>query len=130
MSARRPYVRPMNGWWLKNPFYVRYMIREATSIFVGIYALLLLAGLWCLNSSAQSWQGWLDAMASPLAVAFHCIALLAALYHTVTWFAVAPKVAPMLIIGGRRLPELAIVIVQYLAAAVLYLSLLALVLGD
>ncbi|MDR0379032.1 MAG: fumarate reductase subunit C, partial [Candidatus Accumulibacter sp.] len=26
MSKRRPYVRSMDGWWKKNPFYVEYMI--------------------------------------------------------------------------------------------------------
>ena len=48
MSARRPYVRPMAGWWRKNPFFVEYMVHEATAIFVAIYALLLLVSVTCL----------------------------------------------------------------------------------
>ncbi len=36
MSARRPYVRPMTGWWRRDPFFVRYMIREATALMVAL----------------------------------------------------------------------------------------------
>ena len=34
MSKRRPYVRPMDGWWKKHPFYIEYMIHEWTAFFV------------------------------------------------------------------------------------------------
>lgn len=45
-SKRKPYVREMKkDWWLKNAFYTGYMIREGTSIFVSIYAVVLMWGL-------------------------------------------------------------------------------------
>ena len=34
MAARRTYVRPMQGWWTKNPYFMKYMAREATAIYV------------------------------------------------------------------------------------------------
>ena len=34
MSARRPYVRPMAGWWRRNPWFVEYMVHEATALAV------------------------------------------------------------------------------------------------
>ena len=44
-SKRKPYVRPVEkGWWLKNNFYIHYMLREGTSVFVSIYAVILLVG--------------------------------------------------------------------------------------
>ena len=49
MSARKPYVRPMEGWWRRNPYYVRYMIMEVTSVIVAIYAVILLVGVWRLS---------------------------------------------------------------------------------
>ena len=39
MSARRPYVRPMAGWWRRNPWFVEYMLHEATALAVAAYAL-------------------------------------------------------------------------------------------
>ena len=127
MSVRKPYVRPMSGWWLKNPFYVRYMIREATSVFVAIYALVLLAGLWGLVSGETAYNNWLATMSNPVALLFHIIAITAALYHTVTWFNVSPKVAPILMIGKKRIPDLVITITQYVIAIIMYLLLFVIV---
>ena len=45
MSKRKPYVRPMEGWWKKNPYFVEYMVHESTALFVAAYALTLLVGL-------------------------------------------------------------------------------------
>ena len=41
MNARRPYVRPMQGWWRRDAFFVRYMVREATAVAVLVYAIVL-----------------------------------------------------------------------------------------
>ena len=124
MSGRNPYTRPMSGWWLKNPFYVRYMVRESTAIFVTLYAFVLLFGLASLVKGQASWETWLTALTSPLAVIFHVVAMLAALYHTVTWFKVSPKVTPPLFYGENRVPDLAITGVQYVIAAIVYLVIL------
>lgn len=120
MSSRNPYVRPMTNWWLKNPFYVKYMIREATSVFVAIYAFVLLAGLAALVEGEAAWNTWLASLTNPLAVFFHLVAMAAALYHTVTWFKVSPKVAPPLFVGGNRVPDSLITGVQYVIAAIMY----------
>tara|TARA_B100000315_G_scaffold222338_1_gene226319 strand:+ start:790 stop:1182 length:393 start_codon:yes stop_codon:yes gene_type:complete len=129
VSKSKAYVRPMDGWWLKSPRYVRYMIREATSVFVGIYALVLLVGAARLGDGEAAFSGWLAALQHPLAIAFHLIALAAALLHTVTWFSVAPKVVPTLFIGGNRVSDQAITTAQYLIAAVVYVFILILALG-
>ena len=125
----KSYVRPMSGWWLKNPFYIKYMVREATSIFVGIYAVVLLEGLMAVAEGETDFNNWLAAMHSPLAIGFHIVALAAALYHTVTWFSVAPKVAPILFIGKKRIQPSAITAAQYVVAVIVYLLLFWMILG-
>jgi fumarate reductase subunit C len=129
MSKPKPYVRPMSGWWLKNPRYVQYMVREATSIFVGMYALILLVGVARLGTGEAAYAGWLGALQNPVYVAFHLVALAAALLHTVTWFSVAPKVVPTFFIGESRVSDGAITLAQYVIAAVVYGVILILVLG-
>lgn len=124
MTKRNPYVRPMTGWWLKNPFYVKYMIREATSIFAALYAFVLLAGLAALVEGEAAYNAWLASLETPLAIFFHIVAMAAALYHTVTWFKVSPKVAPPIYIGENRVPDSMITGVQYVIAAIVYLVLL------
>ena len=45
--SRRPYIRELSktGWWLKQPRYIRYMAREMSALFIGIYVLVLIAGI-------------------------------------------------------------------------------------
>lgn len=108
MAQVRTYVRPMGGWWRKNPFFVRYMIREGSSVFLAIYAVILLVGLYRLTQGEAAWDAWRTALTSPLSILFHWLALLTVGYHAYTWWKVAPKTAPDLRIGGRPLPELLI----------------------
>jgi fumarate reductase subunit C len=110
MAQVRSYVRPMQGWWRKNPFFVRYMIREGSSVFLAIYAVILLTGLCRLAQGEAAWDAWRAALTSPLSILFHWLALLTVSYHAYTWWKVAPKTAPDLRIGGRPLPELLITV--------------------
>lgn len=108
MAQVKTYVRPMQGWWRRNPYFVRYMIREGSSVFLAIYAVILLVGLWRLSQGAAAWEAWLGALTNPFSILFHWLALLTVGYHAYTWWQVAPKTAPDLRIGGRPLPECAI----------------------
>lgn len=117
----------MKGWWLKHPYYVKYMIRESSALFVTIYALVLLNGLWNLTKGPDYYDAWLGAMTNPFAILFHVLAMLLAGYHAYTWFLVSPKVVPHIYIGTERIPDLYISAAQYVIAAVCYLALLLLV---
>ena len=108
MPAIKTYTRPMDGWWRKNPYFVRYMIREASSVFLAIYAIVLLVGLLRLVQGEAAYDAWRAALTSPVSILFHWLALLTVGYHAYTWWVVAPKTAPDLRIGGRPLPEMII----------------------
>ncbi len=107
-DARRPYVRPMAGWWRANPFFVRYMAREATALAVAAYAFVLLAGLLCLAGGESAYNRWLAALAHPLSVVLHVAAMAALAYHTWSWFDIMPKTMPPLFVGGKRVAGAAI----------------------
>ncbi len=114
-SKRKPYVRPVEkGWWLKNGFFIQYMLREGTSLFVSIYAIILLIGLLRLSQGPEAWDGWLTAMEHPLAILFHLLVLAACLFHAKTWFALAPK-AMRIMHGEEPIPDKPIVLAQYIA---------------
>ncbi len=106
MSPRNPYVRPMDGWWRRNPYYVRYMLMEATSVIVAIYALILLVGLWRLSQGQMQYDAWLAALRQPPAIGLHVLMLLAMIYHAYTWWKVLPKTLPLLHVGGKPVPGL------------------------
>jgi len=129
MSARKPYIRPMDGWWRRNPFFTRYMVREASAVFLAIYAVILLAGVFRLSQGAAAYEAWLAALTSPLAIVFHGVALLTVCYHAYTWWKVMPKTLPMLHVGGRRIPEIALSAVGWAATLGVSVVVYALVRG-
>jgi fumarate reductase subunit C len=102
-GAPRTHVRPMAGWWRKNPDYVRYMIREGSAVFLSVYALVLLAGLYCLVRGEAAYEGWRSVLGTPVAILFHVAAFGLVAYHSDTWFKVMPKTAPQLPFPPRLL---------------------------
>ena len=108
MARAKSYVRPMQGWWRRNPFFVRYMIREASCVFLATYALILLVGLLRLTQGEEAYNGWREALTSPVSILFHWLALLTVGYHAYTWWKVAPKTAPDIRIAGHAIPEMLI----------------------
>ena len=98
--SRRPYVRGIKrGWWLRQPRYVAYMVRELTSLFVALYSAFLVVALARLAQGPAAWDAFLAAARSPSGIAFQLVCLLFATYHSVTWFAVTPKAMPLMLKG-------------------------------
>ncbi|HEY2926057.1 fumarate reductase subunit C [Piscinibacter sp.] len=104
----RPYVRPMQGWWRRDPFFVRYMVREATALAVLVYAIVLTVGVVRLAQGEAAWNGWLDALRTPWSMLLHGVLLVAFVVHAKSWFEIMPKTMPMMFVGGRRVAESAI----------------------
>ena len=117
----------MDGWWKKNPFYVEYMIHESTALFVAAYAFTLLVGLVRLGQGEVAWNGWLEAMKSPLSLICHVVFLLAIMYHTYTWFKIMPITLPPIIVGGKKVGPEVITGSGLLAAVVASVFMLGLV---
>ncbi len=115
----RPYERPFpTWWWLRRRLYASYMARELSSVLIGAYAALLLVGVMRLAEGRAAYESFVAALASPAAIAFHVVALLAALIHTTSWFGLAPKAMPARL-GAVRLPAAAVVAAHYVAWAVI-----------
>ena len=100
--ARRPYVRPMQGWWRRDPFFVRYMAREATAIAVLAYAAVLTVGVVRLAQGEAAWNGWLQALRAPGSVLLHAVLLVAFAIHAKSWFEIMPKTMPIMFVGDKR----------------------------
>jgi len=117
MAYVNPYVRPMRGWWRRNRFYAWYMLRELTCVFLTAYAVVLLVGLARPAQGRAAYEAWRASLDSPLALGFHAAALVLIAYHAWTWFAVMPKSMPILRLGGRRVPDAAVVAAAAIASA-------------
>ena len=124
---RNPYIRKIpKFWWLGQRRYTLYIIRELTCIFIGAYAFVILAGLFCLSQGPVSYEAFLKALQNPFAIVFHLLALFFALYHMVTWFSLTPKAMPLRL-GEKTIPGIVIILAHYViwfvfSAAFLFLA--------
>lgn len=115
MTAPKTYVRSMYRWWRRDPFFVRYMMRELTAPFVAIYAVILLVGLMRLAEGEAAFNAWLAALRSPVSILLHWVLFIAITYHAMTLWKVMPKTMPRLSLGGRTLPESTVTVFGWIA---------------
>ena len=127
--TRRAYVRPMEGWWARDPFFIRYMAREATALFVVVYAFTLLDGLVHLWQGRATFEAWVANLRGESAIGFHAVILAAFVYHTVTWFQIMPKTMPPIVIAGRALAPWVITACGLAASALASAALLVVLKG-
>jgi succinate dehydrogenase subunit C len=125
MAARRPYVRPMDGWWRRNPYFRKYMAREITSFFVAGYALVMLAGLIRLSQGPAAFGDWLAGLRSGWSIGLHAVLFVIFLYHTYSFFDIMPRTMPPVVVGGKRLSRAALTNIGLAAAGAASLLVLA-----
>jgi fumarate reductase subunit C len=126
--SRRPYKRhlPKTTWFFRHSRYQHYMLHEISSIFVGIYLVILIVGLFRLGQGPEAWQGWLNAVTSWPGIIFHIIAFIFAIIHSTAWFKAVPQ-AMRIQRGESFVPGKTIIGAHYavLAAVSLFVLILA-----
>lgn len=91
------------GWWNANRRYTIYMLREASSVFVALWALRFLMQLGRLRRGKEAYDGFVRAQRHPLWVLFNLISLGFAALHSVTFLQLAGVVQTVRL-GERKLP--------------------------
>ncbi len=105
-------------WWLQNRTYTGFVLRELTSVFVAWFALISLWQLRALAHGPEAYARFLGRLGTPLFLAFHGVAFLFVLFHSITWFNLAPT-AMVVRLSGKRVPDWVIVGLNYGAWVVL-----------
>jgi fumarate reductase subunit C len=104
-SFRKPYMPPVKKmtWWMENPFFKLYMLREGTAVLALFAVLEILLGvflfsmcnldaaeataetaapyLWYVNSFLGNW----------FIILLNIVILGSQIFHAVTWFNLMPK---------------------------------------
>jgi fumarate reductase subunit C len=103
-------------WWMGRWSYLKFILREISSVFVAWFVAELLLALSALSSGPQDYAGFQEFLRAPVVVAVNLISLFFVTFHAVTWFNLAPK-AMAVRVGGKRIPDLWIAGPNYLAWA-------------
>ena len=122
---RPRYQTPLpRSWFMQRRGYRWFMAREATSVFLAGYLVYLIVWMYRLGQGPEGFAAAIDGSRHPLTVAMHVVALMAALFHSITWFNLTPKIMPMYI-GEDRIPDFwAAILMGYLPWTVLSLIIL------
>jgi fumarate reductase subunit C len=91
-------------WWLERWSYARFVLRELTSVSVALFALVTLWQVRSLAAGPEAHARFQERLASPGFLALHAVGLVVVLFHSITWFNLAPR-AMVVRIKGRRLPD-------------------------
>jgi fumarate reductase subunit C len=115
-------------WWTRRWVDIRFITRELTSVFVAAYAIIFLFYVRAVGQGPEAFAQFSEKLKSPLFLVFHCIALVALLYHSVTWFNLAPK-AMVIKVGDKKIPGVVIAGMNYVGWAFISLAILWFVLN-
>src|SRR5207244_158923 len=89
-------------WWASRWSHIKFISRELTSIFVAGYAFVFLMYVRSVLQGPESFQKFSSLMQSPLVIVVHVIALVGLLFHSITWFNLAPQ-AMVIKIGDKNI---------------------------
>jgi len=101
-------------WWLGKSAYVKFILRELSSVAVAWTVALLLVQIRAISSGGDAYMRFLHRMSQPWMILINAIAFAFLLLHSITWFNLAPK-AMAVRVRGIRVPGLLISGPQYMA---------------
>ncbi len=101
-------------WWVHKRAHIHFIARELTSVFVALFAVELVLLVRALSEGPAAYAAFLDWLASPLALVLHALAFAMLIFHSVTWFNLAPK-ALVMRVGKTRVPAWAVAGANYAA---------------
>jgi len=105
-------------WWLQNRSYAEFVLRELTSVFVALFAVVYLWQLRALAQGPEAYGQFLARLKTPLFLALDAVAFLFVLFHAITWLNLTPK-AMVMRLRGKRVPDWVILSSNYAAWLVL-----------
>lgn len=98
-------------WWLGKWPYVKFILREISSVFVAWFVIYLLLLVRAVGRDEASYRAFIEFSRHPVVLTVNVVAFLFITFHAITWFAVAPqaivahmgtkKVPPFLIAAGH-----------------------------
>jgi fumarate reductase subunit C len=105
-------------WWLRRRSYLLFVIRELTSVFVAWSVVYLFLMIRAVSQGDREYQQFLEFSRTPWMLALNVVTLCLVVFHTITWFSVAPQ-AMVVQLRGRRVPGRLILLAHYAAWVVL-----------
>ena len=112
-SPRTFRNRVSTYWWLDRWPYLKFILRELSSVFVAWFVLMTVLQIRALRRGPTAYANFKEWLRNPILVAVNVLTLLFVIFHAATWFSLTPRAMPLRV-GGKRVPSLLIVAPSYL----------------
>jgi fumarate reductase subunit C len=107
-------VRISTYWWLGRWAYLKFILRELSSVLVAWFVIETLLQVNALIGGPGAYQDFQGFLRNPVVIALNIISFFFILFHAITWFNLAPK-AMAIRLGGKRVPAILIALPNYAA---------------
>ena len=101
-------------WWMGEWHYLKFILRELSSVFVAVCVIETLMLIRALGDGPEAYSHFLECMRNPLVLLLNVISFLFVIFHTITWFNLAPSAMPVRL-GGKRVPDVLVAAPSYVA---------------
>jgi fumarate reductase subunit C len=91
-------------WWLWRWGYLKFILRELSSVFVASFVVLTLLQLYALKQGPEAYAAFQEWLKTPWVLALNAVSLFFVVLHTITWFNLAPR-AMVVRMRGKRMPD-------------------------
>jgi len=99
-------------WWLGRWPYLKFILRELSSVSVAWFVVMTLLQIRALKGGPTSYAKFQEWLRHPVLMVINVIAFFFVVFHTVTWFNLAPK-AMAVRVREKRVPGLLIAAPNY-----------------
>jgi fumarate reductase subunit C len=108
----RPHVSVY--WWLGEWHYLKFILREISSVFVAVFVVETLLLIHALRQGPAAYEHYLRCMRNPAILVLNIVSLFFVVFHTITWLNLAPSAMPVRL-GGKRVPDFLVAAPSYIA---------------
>lgn len=100
-------------WWIQKWSYLVFIARELTSLAVAYFVIVILFLMRAISKGEEAYFEYIELLKLPGMVLFSVFVLGGLLFHSITWFNLAPK-AMVIKIGKNRVPGIVIALSNYI----------------
>jgi len=90
-------------WWLQRWEYLRFVLREISSVFVAIFVVEMLFLISALSRGPEAYAAFQDFLKNPFVIALNIISFFFVVFHSITWFNLSAR-AMSIRVGGKKVP--------------------------
>jgi fumarate reductase subunit C len=90
-------------WWLQRWEYLRFVLRELSSVFVTYFVMLTLLQVYMLSEGPLPYAHFQELLKNPFMLALNLISFFFVVFHALTWFNLSAR-AMAIRVGGKRVP--------------------------